>query len=69
MTCPQTKWFGCDPAQVGASKPRDGYNIVDFGEVRRLLGLKEVRLASERELLALFPDCELGAMPPFGNLF
>ena len=43
--------------------------IVNFGEVRRLLGLKEVRLASEPELLALFPDCELGAMPPFGNLF
>lgn len=42
--------------------------IVDFGEVRRLLGLREVRLASEAELSALFPDCELGAMPPFGNL-
>ena len=43
--------------------------IVDFGEVRRLLGLTEIRLAAEPELSALFPDCELGAMPPFGNLF
>lgn len=43
--------------------------VVDFNEVRRLLGLIEIRLASESELAGLFPDCELGAMPPFGNLF
>jgi len=42
---------------------------VDLNEVRRLLGLSEIRLAAERELSELFPDCELGAMPPFGNLF
>ena len=42
---------------------------VDFAEVRRLLGLSEVRLAKETELIELFPDCEAGAMPPFGNLF
>lgn len=41
----------------------------DFDEVRRLLGLAEIRLATEAELAALFPECELGAMPPFGNLF
>jgi Ala-tRNA(Pro) deacylase len=28
-----------------------------------------IRLASELELGELFPECELGAMPPFGNLF
>jgi Ala-tRNA(Pro) deacylase len=43
--------------------------IVDFAEVRRLMGLTEIRLADESELGALFPECELGAMPPFGNLF
>lgn len=43
--------------------------IVNFAEVRRLLGLSEIRLAKEPELLELFPDCETGAMPPFGNLF
>ena len=42
---------------------------VDFSEVRRLLGLTEIRLATESELAGLFQDCELGAMPPFGNLF
>ena len=30
---------------------------------------KSVRLASEREFSNLFPDCELGAMPPFGSLY
>jgi Ala-tRNA(Pro) deacylase len=28
-----------------------------------------VRLASESELVELFPECELGAMPPVGVLF
>lgn len=43
--------------------------VVDFDEVRRLLKLKTIRLASEEELARLFPDCAAGAMPPFGNLF
>jgi len=30
---------------------------------------KTVRLATEQEFASLFPDCELGAMPPFGNLY
>ena len=30
---------------------------------------KSVRLATEAELSSLFPDCELGAMPPFGSLY
>lgn len=42
---------------------------VDFTEVLRLLGLKSIRLATETELAKLFPDSELGAMPPFGNPF
>lgn len=28
-----------------------------------------VRLANEAEFISLFPDCELGAMPPFGELY
>ncbi len=43
--------------------------LVDFQEVRPALGLTQVRLATEDELLKLFPDCELGAMPPFGSLY
>ena len=30
---------------------------------------KPVRLATEQEFSDLFPDCELGAMPPFGSLY
>ena len=30
---------------------------------------KPVRLATELEFSTLFPDCELGAMPPFGSLY
>jgi Ala-tRNA(Pro) deacylase len=28
-----------------------------------------VRLATEAEFASLFPDCELGAMPPLGELY
>jgi Ala-tRNA(Pro) deacylase len=32
-------------------------------------GVKNVELASETEFKDRFPDCETGAMPPFGNLY
>jgi Ala-tRNA(Pro) deacylase len=38
-------------------------------EVARILKVKEARLAEESEFAPLFPDCEVGAMPPFGNLY
>jgi Ala-tRNA(Pro) deacylase len=41
----------------------------DLREVQRLLGLREIRLATEAELAQLFPQCDLGAMPPLANLF
>jgi Ala-tRNA(Pro) deacylase len=55
----------------------DGYHLivvpasklVDFQEVRLTLGFAHARLATEEELARLFPDCELGAMPPFGDLY
>jgi len=43
--------------------------LVDFQEVRLALGLSHVRLATEDELSRLFPDCELGAMPPVGIIY
>ena len=43
--------------------------LVDFPEVRTVLGSPTARLATEEELGRVFPDCELGAMPPFGNLY
>lgn len=42
---------------------------VELRTLAAVLGVTEVRLAEEREFGALFPDCELGAMLPFGNLY
>ena len=41
---------------------------VDLQRVKGLLG-RDVRLATEAEFRDAFPGCEVGAMPPFGNLF
>lgn len=40
-----------------------------LGELREMLETDRVRLASEAEFKDAFPDCDLGAMPPFGNLY
>ncbi len=42
---------------------------VDLDAASRLLGAQDVRLAEERDLAVAFPDCEVGAMPPFGVLY
>ena len=46
-----------------------GVAKVDLAAVRRALGVEEARLAVENEFGHLFPDCEVGAMPPLGNLY
>jgi Ala-tRNA(Pro) deacylase len=38
-------------------------------DLREVTGCDEVKFASEDEFRARFPDCETGAMPPFGNLY
>ena len=42
---------------------------VRLDDLRNLTGTHDVRLAHEDEFGASFPDCEVGAMPPFGNLY
>jgi len=42
---------------------------VDFGVLAKAAGAKKAVLATEGEFGDLFPECELGAMPPFGNLY
>jgi Ala-tRNA(Pro) deacylase len=42
---------------------------VDFEGLKQGVGAKKVELAHEAEFRHLFPDCETGAMPPFGNLY
>ena len=42
---------------------------VNFDRLKVLIGAKRVELATEVEFKDKFPDCEPGAMPPFGNLY
>ena len=56
----------------------DGKNImcvvsacykIDLRKLKSQLGAKSVELLGEDQIGKLFPDCELGAEPPFGNLY
>jgi Ala-tRNA(Pro) deacylase len=42
---------------------------VDLERVRDITGAKEASLLTEQEFAGRFSGCELGAMPPFGNLY
>ncbi|HHE32258.1 MAG TPA: YbaK/EbsC family protein [Chlorobaculum parvum] len=42
---------------------------LDFDKLRTLCGSDEVALAEELEFSDIFPESEIGAMPPFGNLY
>ena len=42
---------------------------IDFDRLKEASGAETVELASEDEFQARFPTCEVGTMPPFGNLY
>lgn len=42
---------------------------VDIEEIRQELGEKRMEMASEDEMYQVFPDCEVGAIPPFGSMY
>jgi Ala-tRNA(Pro) deacylase len=42
---------------------------VDVDRLSEALAMQSVRLATEAEFAADFPDCQVGAMPPFGSLY
>ena len=44
-------------------------NEVDLSLLRAAIGANNVSLAKETEFKDQFPECEIGAMPPFGNLY
>jgi Ala-tRNA(Pro) deacylase len=46
-----------------------GSRHLDLQAMEEELGAHEVRLVSEEEFKNVFPDCEVGAMPPFGTLY
>ena len=43
--------------------------MVRLNHLKAETGTDRVELASEGEFKGRFPDCEVGAMPPFGNLY
>jgi Ala-tRNA(Pro) deacylase len=42
---------------------------VDLERIRKVTGAQTVEVATEVEFKDAFPDCETGAMPPFGLLY
>jgi Ala-tRNA(Pro) deacylase len=56
-----------DGAYIMAVLPAN--RTVDFARLRTALRANECRIASEWEMIQLFPDVELGAMPPLGVLY
>jgi Ala-tRNA(Pro) deacylase len=43
--------------------------VLDLKHMKFLMRSENIRMATEKELNDAFPDCEIGAMPPFGSLF
>lgn len=43
--------------------------VVDISKLRQAMNIKMAALAGESEFKSVFPDCDVGAMPPFGNLY
>ena len=42
---------------------------VDFELLKGAAGTDDVQLAKEEEFVKMLPECDVGAMPPFGNLY
>ncbi|MEQ9619887.1 MAG: YbaK/EbsC family protein [Deltaproteobacteria bacterium] len=42
---------------------------INLEALKDVMSAKHVELAKEEEFGKMFPDCEVGAMPPFGNLY
>jgi len=45
------------------------HHRVTIDAVKSTIGAKEVQIVQEEVLRKLFPDCDLGAMPPLGNMY
>jgi len=42
---------------------------INFALLKEVIGSDNIELAHEQEFRDMFPDCDLGAMPPFGNIY
>ncbi len=68
---------GKELAKTVIIKVRDSYAMavlpathrINFELLKKVVGTDAIRLADEKEFKDIFLDCEVGAMPPFGNLY
>lgn len=44
-------------------------NKIDFALLKKNIRVKDIQLANEQEFEYTFPQCDVGSMPPFGNLY
>ena len=44
-------------------------HLIDLKRLKALVGAKSLTIAKEADIKSLFPDVEVGAMSPFGNLY
>ncbi|MBI1987363.1 MAG: YbaK/EbsC family protein [Nitrospinae bacterium] len=69
---PGREWAKSVIVKVGEDKyvmvVAPAHYMIDLDRLQAFIG-KETWLATEEEFKGLFPDCEVGAMPPFGNLY
>jgi Ala-tRNA(Pro) deacylase len=42
---------------------------LDLDLLKEAVGANKVEIANETEFKDMFPDCDIGAIPPFGNLY
>ena len=63
----KTVIFKADNKMIMAVLPASYY--VKFDLLKKAADAKNVQIATEEDFNRLFPGCEVGAMPPFGNLY
>ncbi|XAM00801.1 YbaK/EbsC family protein [Phycisphaeraceae bacterium D3-23] len=63
----KTVVLNADGSQLIAVLPANEY--LDLDLMRQQLGVRSLELLPEHSIMSLFPDCEIGAEPPFGNLY
>ncbi len=44
-------------------------HLIDLKLLKDVVHAQRLELIHEEEAMRLFPDCEIGAMPPFGNIY
>jgi Ala-tRNA(Pro) deacylase len=63
----KTVMVNVDSGMIMVVLPASHRVVLD--RLKEAIGAGDVELANEQEFKGEFPDCEVGAMPPFGNLY